>query len=75
MMPMMSANPSHKLHMNAAQTGSSSDKLSSTCILITTKISFTGLTVDKQPIGKGVFGKCYSATMSSHIDVCQSFLV
>lgn len=34
------------------------------------RIPFSALTIDKQPIGKGVFGKCYSAVMSSHINVC-----
>lgn len=34
------------------------------------KIPFSALKVDKDPIGKGVFGKCFSGFMSSHIKVC-----
>ena len=34
------------------------------------KIPFSTLKVDKDPIGKGVFGKCFSGFMSSHIKVC-----
>ena len=34
------------------------------------KIPFSVLNVDKDPIGKGVFGKCFSGFMSSHIKVC-----
>ena len=34
------------------------------------KIPFSSLKVDKYPIGKGVFGKCFSGFMSSHIKVC-----
>ena len=34
------------------------------------KIPFSALNVEKQPFGKGVFGKCFSAVMSTHINVC-----
>ena len=33
-------------------------------------IPFSALNVEKQPFGKGVFGKCFSAVMSAHINVC-----
>ena len=34
------------------------------------KIPFSALHMSKDPIGKGVFGKCFSGFMSSHIEVC-----
>ena len=36
------------------------------------QVPYSALTVEKQPFGKGVFGKCYSALMSVHIKVCIS---
>ena len=34
------------------------------------RIPFSALNIEKQPFGKGVFGKCFSASMSAHINVC-----
>ena len=34
------------------------------------RIPFSSLKLEKDPIGKGVFGKCFSGFMSSHINVC-----
>ena len=34
------------------------------------QVPYSALTVEKQPFRKGVFGKCYSASMSVHIKVC-----
>ena len=33
-------------------------------------IPFSSLNLNKDPIGKGVFGKCFSGFMSSHLNVC-----
>ena len=76
MMPMMSANPRHKLTSTyeccTKPSGVANHQISYPQHVFQSlrRIPFSALSVDKQPIGKGVFGKCYSATMSSHIDVC-----
>lgn len=35
------------------------------------QIPFSGLCIGEKSIGKGVFGKCYSGFMSSHLQVCM----
>ena len=79
MMPMMSANLPHKLTSTyecctkPSELANNQISYPQLVFQAIRRIPFSALTVDKQPIGKGVFGKCYRAIMSSHINVCQSF--
>lgn len=76
MMPITSANLAHKLTSTyecCTKPSELSNHQKSYPRLVfqsIRRIPFSALTIDKQPIGKGVFGKCYSAVISSHINVC-----